>query len=456
MRTISSPGPVWYRTSPRIAWVFCFWLAATCNRPDACLAQDTMDGISTLLVKPFGVPDDVDYWGGVLDYLIWEKNSRESLELTPEQVVELRMLAKSIKGSEHSRRIYSELVKASGLDSKILTDEQKMKFAMRANQIRGGFFAEKASLVLLPHQMNLLTRGGVQFIRREHGDTGMLSSSFIRMELGIDEKQLNEIMEKAKEAIQIVSKKKSELFGESEKRLLELLTDQQREKLKRLEEKPNDSPEDNEPLERVVSIGKMPTCDPDNDDYWSEVVNCLVLDDGNRKSIELTPQQSAELKVQATTSCGEQAVWREAMVLWKEAGLDTRGEVSETDPRIREITITGEYRELMNQARRTCNRRFVDSVDTVLLPHQMKILNMQAIGFIRSQHGIGGLLKASFIREELEITDKQFDEIKAKVAEETRRLKEDVAKLEDEMREQILSVLTESQREKLKQLEEGR
>jgi hypothetical protein len=424
----------------------CFLLAVALHWPIAGSGQEPNGGGGAILDKPTGIPEDDYYWSSVISYLVFEKSSRASLELTPQQEAELRILSNSNGSIQETQRIFSSLRTAQGLDGYPLTDELRIALSQQTNNVLKKRLVEKAGSVLLPHQMMQLTQGAIGYVRREHGDAGLLSSRFIRKELGISDEQLSEIKAKAEEEARKLEAKKAELSARAEKNILAPLTESQREKLKELEGGVVAIPDVPVSTVQGRSRARQPVFDPDKSDYWTEVMSYFVNGDGFRKYLELTAQQEADLNKLDKAHNSEAERWRETEQLWKAAGLETEGE----------ITLAGEYKVLLEQANRTCNRRFIDNIDTVLLPHQMELLIRQSLAFVRGRHGNGGLLKSSFVREELGISDKQFNEIKAIAVQEASLLKEKFAELEAQARENILTMLTEAQREKLKQLENGR
>ena len=95
----------------------------------------------------------------------------------------------------------------------------------------------------------------------------------------------------------------------------------------------------------------------------------------------------------------------------------------------------------------------VDSeLNEILLPHQVARLEELSFQKQASQSGTMGLLSNSKVKERLGLTDDQIDEVKAKAESVQKDFDAKVAKLREESREEILSVLTTDQQTQIKEM----
>ena len=161
-----------------------------------------------------------------------------------------------------------------------------------------------------------------------------------------------------------------------------------------------------------------------------------------QKEIEIVDDQKAELQKIQTDM---QAKMTEA---YKTMGDQQAG----GDPLQRQQ----KYIELYN----TLAKETEEKVNKVLLPHQKKRLNQIMLQMKLSQtsygYGFAGALEGDEVGKELGITDAQREELKKKEekirGEFMKKYQEFYKKLNDETREEMMSVLTPTQRKKLEEL----
>ena len=160
-----------------------------------------------------------------------------------------------------------------------------------------------------------------------------------------------------------------------------------------------------------------------------------------QKEIELVEDQKAEL----------QKIQSESQVKMTEA-YKTLNANQEGDPLVRQQ----KYMELYQ----TLGKETEEKVAKVLLPHQKKRLSQIMLQMKLSQssygYGFAGALEGDDVGKELGITDAQREELKKKEekirAEFTKKYQEFYKKLNEETKEEMMSVLTPAQRKKLEDL----
>lgn len=122
---------------------------------------------------------------------------------------------------------------------------------------------------------------------------------------------------------------------------------------------------------------------------------------------------------------------------------DLAKEISSLDSKQRQDAITDYYQEIRDKA------------DQILLPHQSRRLAQLAIQSALSKRGISPeieVLNHQKVIAELGLSDKEIAAIKAQVEKENERIAEELKKMRQKAKENILSKLTRRQREKLKEM----
>lgn len=123
----------------------------------------------------------------------------------------------------------------------------------------------------------------------------------------------------------------------------------------------------------------------------------------------------------------------------------------------------GRDRDKMRAALGKVSKKFDGKLDDILLPHQGKRLTQIANQYqIRSRRGRGGatasatgtstFLQTEDVVTKLSITDKQKEELKKKAEEINKEIAKKVAKLQIEAQEELLAVLSGSQRTQFKDM----
>ncbi len=113
-------------------------------------------------------------------------------------------------------------------------------------------------------------------------------------------------------------------------------------------------------------------------------------------------------------------------------------------------------REALMEEIRDAIQEKMESVDEkleeVLLPHQMSRLSELTFQMQAKRGGTQGLLNNSKIKEELGLTDDQIEAVKEKAEEVKDKLEEQIAKAREDAQNEILSVLTPEQQNKIKKM----
>jgi Spy/CpxP family protein refolding chaperone len=168
-----------------------------------------------------------------LDWLTGEKMLKE-LEILPDQQEKLRALRGELKAK--TKEAY-EAIDATGIpkdDRKVLREQAKAEV--------GGEVAREIEQVLLPHQIKRLRQIVLQRRLGQHTFGGSaaaaLGSEDLANELGITDKQREELKTKEKELKEELERKAKELLrqlkDESQEELFEILTPTQRQRLKEM------------------------------------------------------------------------------------------------------------------------------------------------------------------------------------------------------------------------------
>ncbi|MFN0020424.1 MAG: hypothetical protein ACKVP0_19380 [Pirellulaceae bacterium] len=160
-----------------------------------------------------------------------------------------------------------------------------------------------------------------------------------------------------------------------------------------------------------------------------------------QKEIDMVEDQKAEL----------QKIQTESQTKMTEA-YKTMSEKQESDPQVRQQKYMELYQSLTKETE--------EKVAKVLLPHQKKRLNQIMLQMKLSQssygYGFAGALEGDDVGKELGITEAQRAELKKKEekvrADYMKKYQEFYKKLNEETREEMMSVLTPAQRKKLEEL----
>lgn len=159
----------------------------------------------------------------------------------------------------------------------------------------------------------------------------------------------------------------------------------------------------------------------------------LLLNPRVQEELELVDDQVAELEG-----------LRESMM---ERTRDLFSGMRDMDPEERE-TKMAEMREKMQEEMKSLEKE----VEAVLLPHQMTRLKQISYQSSGQRRGAGGSLSNERLLDELGVTEEQKKELEEKAEEVRAKLQEKYRKMVADAEDEILGVLSESQRSKYKEL----
>ena len=117
-------------------------------------------------------------------------------------------------------------------------------------------------------------------------------------------------------------------------------------------------------------------------------------------------------------------------------------------PREERREMMGTIREKMTEKMEEFSKR----ADEVLMPHQRDRLKQLSFRSSARNRGAGGALANEDLMKELELTDKQKEELEEVREKEAEDLKKEYAKLVAKAEENILKVLSKDQRKKYREL----
>lgn len=93
-----------------------------------------------------------------------------------------------------------------------------------------------------------------------------------------------------------------------------------------------------------------------------------------------------------------------------------------------------------------------EQMESMLLPHQIQRLQQVALQTHMKQAGTAGVLASDKVAEELGLTNDQIERLKKRNKEINAKLQEDMAKLKEKAKEELLKELSLDQRTKLKEM----
>lgn len=164
----------------------------------------------------------------------------------------------------------------------------------------------------------------------------------------------------------------------------------------------------------------------------------LIGDENVRKELDLVEDQVTKLR-----EVGESM--RDNMRSAFE-GVDFRslGDLSEEEREARMAPIREKMQKVTADAQK--------EIDTILLPHQRERLKQIVVQQNIRRQGTSGALTSGALADELKITPEQIEALRAKQEEVQEELRKEMAQLQTEARDKVLSVLTPEQRAKLTSL----
>lgn len=148
--------------------------------------------------------------GGNSFFLLMNETVQKELDISEDQLAEIRKLSEKLRDRELSREDRAELSTKiqDEIESDILFRPQRERLAQIQNQ------------------------------QRARGSSGGLTSDYLREELDITDKQLEEIREVAEEANEELQEKIAELRADAQKKILGVLSSSQRRKYEDMMGKP--------------------------------------------------------------------------------------------------------------------------------------------------------------------------------------------------------------------------
>ena len=194
-----------------VFWCVCFLLLA-----ESCFAQFAIDGDQTKRL-------DTRFIHSIFKLLPENNGINEELELLDYQADQLRELQKE----------FQRELRTASVEIRKLRGEERKK---RLDEVAASTTA-KLREILLPHQFKRVRQITFQSManpRSSSSMAGILLNSVIRNQLQIDKKTYEKIVEQSKTEKERLDKEIAQLKKESEKRLLENLSAEQRKKLNEL------------------------------------------------------------------------------------------------------------------------------------------------------------------------------------------------------------------------------
>ncbi len=197
--------------------------------------------------------------------------------------------------------------------------------------------------------------------------------------------------------------------------------------------------------------------DPSSLLNWGNVQQELELIDEQREKIrdaqrhmqEKTQKHFAEMREQRQQRMRELQEQRGNNAGTSAPGGSNPGPAGGFVPRLVEPPADFQKtQEIMKQLR----EELKEKVDDVLLPHQRKRLEEISLRMKMKRHGTSGSLVNTELAKTLDIDDAQKERIRRKAIEVQQRLEEDIAKLREEAREEILDELSPRQKQQLKDM----
>jgi Spy/CpxP family protein refolding chaperone len=164
--------------------------------------------------------------GGGSIGLLLRDDVRKELEIVDDQVEKIRALGDSMR--EQMRGLFSGL-------RDLPEDERRAKFAELREKMeeQQKELSAKVDEILLPHQRDRLKQIGLQMQMRYRGTSGLLTDQLAE-QLNITDEQKEKLRAKAEEVRKSLDERIAKARAEARDELLEVLTPDQREKLKAL------------------------------------------------------------------------------------------------------------------------------------------------------------------------------------------------------------------------------
>lgn len=166
------------------------------------------------------------FGGGANTGLLMRDDVRKELEIVDDQVEKIRALSDEMR--EQMRDLYSGLRDLSQEERQAKFTELREKSAELQKEL-----SAKVDDVLLPQQRDRLKQIGLQMQMRYRGTSGLLTDQLAE-DLNITDKQKEELRAKAEEVRKSLEEQIAKARAEARDELLEVLTQEQRDKLKAL------------------------------------------------------------------------------------------------------------------------------------------------------------------------------------------------------------------------------
>ncbi len=166
------------------------------------------------------------FGGGGNIGLLMRDDVRKELEIVDDQVKKIQALGDEMR--EQMRDLYSGLRDLSQEERQAKFAELREKSAELQKEL-----SAKVDEVLLPHQRDRLKQIGLQMQMRYRGTSGLLTDQLAE-DLNITDEQKEKLRAKAEEVRKSLEEQIAKARAEARDELLEVLTPEQREKLKAL------------------------------------------------------------------------------------------------------------------------------------------------------------------------------------------------------------------------------
>lgn len=117
-----------------------------------------------------------------------------------------------------------------------------------------------------------------------------------------------------------------------------------------------------------------------------------------------------------------------------------------------QLNVDPDLLKNLQEKMRTRGEQSKKQLEEMLLPHQVTRLKQIAYQRNMENNGSANALTNGELAEELQLTDEQKKQLREKSATINKRLEDEIAKLRAEAKEELFSVLSEDQRDKLRHL----